>query len=103
MTELDLEVEENRGEFVCFLEDIEETNSDMSIPHLAKQEEKIFELKPIPTFVWEESEHQIDHSIYEPKKVLSMTEYKERKAIEMSAKFTAEDFEELRRMTDTAS
>src|SRR5262245_55310933 len=60
----------------------EEDISTMSTSHLAKQEEKIFELKPIPNFVWQQTEHQIEHPVYE-RKVLNFQEYAERRRKEM--------------------
>ncbi len=70
---------------------------------IQSSDEKIFELPPLKNIEWEMCDVVIDHPTYKPKVILNIIEYKECKAIEMSEKFDAEDLEELRRMSDTAS
>jgi len=79
----------------------EEDISPMSTSHLAKQEEKIFELKPIANFVWQQTEHRIEHPVYE-RKVSNFQEYAERRRKEMDDNELEEKLNALSNLLDEA-
>lgn len=78
-------IEEERFELA------EEDISPMG-PPTQREQETIVELKPIPNFVWEQTEHQIDHPVYKQKKILSMKQYAIRKLKEMNEELFNEKY-----------